>query len=150
MDFAFSEEQEAFREVLRRFGEERWSLAEVRRLLDTPEGYDRSVWKQMAEELGLQGLIVPETFGGQGFGFLELGIALEELGRQLAGGPHKSLPKQRRQCLARRRVHSQAIQVAKVAPQGFAIVCAHVDDGARSHAEGTQSMTPEAETRRCS
>lgn len=87
MDFAFSEEQEAFREILRRFVEERWPLAEVRRLLDTPEGYDRSVWKQMADELGLQGLIVPETFGGQGFGFLELGIALEELGRQLAGGP---------------------------------------------------------------
>jgi alkylation response protein AidB-like acyl-CoA dehydrogenase len=87
VDFAFSDEQEEFRAILRRFTEERWSLADVRRLLDTPEGYDRSVWKQMAEELGLQGLIVPEAFGGQGFGFLELGIALEELGRQLAGGP---------------------------------------------------------------
>jgi alkylation response protein AidB-like acyl-CoA dehydrogenase len=87
VDFAFSEEQEEFRGILRRFTDERWSLADVRRLLDTPEGYDRSVWKQMAEELGLQGLIVPEAFGGQGFGFLELGIALEELGRHLAGGP---------------------------------------------------------------
>jgi alkylation response protein AidB-like acyl-CoA dehydrogenase len=87
VDFAFSEEQEEFRGILRRFTEERWSLADVRRLLDTPEGYDRSVWKQMAEELGLQGLIIPEPFGGQGFGFLELGIALEELGRDLAGGP---------------------------------------------------------------
>jgi alkylation response protein AidB-like acyl-CoA dehydrogenase len=87
VDFAFSEEQEEFRGILRRFTAERWSLADVRRLLDTPEGYDRSVWKQMAEELGLQGLIVPEPFGGQGFGFLELGIALEEFGRHLAGGP---------------------------------------------------------------
>jgi alkylation response protein AidB-like acyl-CoA dehydrogenase len=41
----------------------------------------------MAEELGLQGLALPEEVGGQGFGFLELGIALEEMGRQLAGGP---------------------------------------------------------------
>jgi len=41
----------------------------------------------MAEELGLQGLAIPEAHGGQGFGFLEVGIALEEMGRQLAGGP---------------------------------------------------------------
>jgi alkylation response protein AidB-like acyl-CoA dehydrogenase len=87
MDFAFSEEQEEFRAVVRRFLEERWPTAEVRRLAETREGFDRAVWKQMAAEIGLQGLAVPEAFGGQGFGFLELGIALEEMGRQLAGGP---------------------------------------------------------------
>jgi alkylation response protein AidB-like acyl-CoA dehydrogenase len=88
MDFAFSEEQEAFRETLRRFLDERWPLAEVRRLMETSEGYDRGVWKQMAEEMGLLGLTIPEASGGQGFGFLELGIALEEMGRLLAGGPY--------------------------------------------------------------
>jgi alkylation response protein AidB-like acyl-CoA dehydrogenase len=87
MDFAFSEEQDAFRAVVRRFVEERWPIAEVRRLSETREGFDRAVWKQMAGELGLQGLAIPEALGGQGFGFLEQGIALEELGRQLAGGP---------------------------------------------------------------
>ena len=87
MDFAFSEEQEEFRAVVRRFVEERWPVGEVRRLADTDSGFDRAVWKQMAGELGLQGLAIPEAYGGQGFGFLELGIALEELGRQLAGGP---------------------------------------------------------------
>jgi alkylation response protein AidB-like acyl-CoA dehydrogenase len=88
MDFAFGEEQEEFRGVVRRFVEERWATAEVRRLAETPAGFDRAVWKQMAAELGLQGLAIPEAFGGQGFGFLEVGIALEELGRQLAGGPY--------------------------------------------------------------
>ena len=88
MDFAFSEEQDEFRAVIRRFVEERWPTAEVRRLADTPSGFDPAVWKQMASELGLQGLAIPEPYGGQGFGFLELGIALEELGRQLAGGPY--------------------------------------------------------------
>lgn len=87
MDFVFSEEQEAFRAVVRRFVEERWALSEVRRLAEAGIGFERAVWKQMAAELGLQGLAIPETRGGQGFGFLELGIALEELGRQLAGGP---------------------------------------------------------------
>jgi alkylation response protein AidB-like acyl-CoA dehydrogenase len=87
MDFAFSEEQDEFRAMLRRFLEERWSIGDVRRLAETPSGFDRGVWKQMAEELGLQGLAIAESHGGQGFGFLEVGIALEEMGRQLAGGP---------------------------------------------------------------
>jgi alkylation response protein AidB-like acyl-CoA dehydrogenase len=87
MNFAFSEEQEAFRETLRRYCTERLGIAEVRRLMETPDGFDRDTWKQMAAELGLQGLAIPEECGGQGFGFLELGIALEELGRELAGGP---------------------------------------------------------------
>ena len=87
MNFAFSEEQEEFRELLRRFVSERWPVSETRRLAGTETGYAGAVWRQMAEELGLQGLIVPEAHGGQGFGMLELGIALEELGRELAGGP---------------------------------------------------------------
>jgi alkylation response protein AidB-like acyl-CoA dehydrogenase len=87
MNFALSEEQEAFREVLRRFLAEASPPAEVRRTLATPEGVDRGLWKRMAEELGLQGLLVPEAEGGQGFGFLEVGIALEELGRALVPTP---------------------------------------------------------------
>jgi alkylation response protein AidB-like acyl-CoA dehydrogenase len=88
MDFAFSQEQDEFRETLRRFCDERLSVADVRRWMESPEGFDRDVWKQMAEELGLQGLVIPEAHGGQGFGFLELCIVVEELGRQLSGGPY--------------------------------------------------------------
>ncbi len=87
MNFAFSEEQDAFRQELRRFVSERWSSGETRRLLDSATGFEPQVWKQMASELGLQGLLIAPEHGGQGFGMLELGIALEELGRQLAGGP---------------------------------------------------------------
>ena len=54
MDFAFSDEQEEFRNTLRRFFEEKAPSTEVRRLMETSEGYDPGVWKQMAEELGLQ------------------------------------------------------------------------------------------------
>jgi len=88
MNFALSEEQEAFREGLRRFLAEASPPAEVRRTMATPEGVDRGLWKRMAEELGLQGLLVPEAEGGQGFGFLEVGIALEELGRALVCAPY--------------------------------------------------------------
>ncbi len=87
MDFAFSEEQDEFREMLRRFFEEKAPSIEVRRMAERPEGFDRALWAQMAEELGLQGVHVPEAYGGQGFGFLELGIVLEEMGRVLLPGP---------------------------------------------------------------
>jgi alkylation response protein AidB-like acyl-CoA dehydrogenase len=90
VDFAYSDEQEEFRATLRRFLEQRSPTAEVFRLMETEAGYDAGTWKQMAGELGLQGLSVPEEYGGQGFGFLELGIALEEMGRVLLCAPYLS------------------------------------------------------------
>jgi len=90
VNFAFSDEQEELRRTIRRFCEERSPSTEVRRLMDTPEGYDEVVWKEMAEELALQGIHVPEEYGGQGFSFVELGIVLEEFGRSLFPTPYFS------------------------------------------------------------
>jgi alkylation response protein AidB-like acyl-CoA dehydrogenase len=90
VDFAFSEEQEELRDTLRRFFEERAPAAEVRRVMDTPEGFDRALWGQMALELGLPGVHLPEAVGGQGGGFLELGIVVEEMGRVLLPSPYLS------------------------------------------------------------
>ncbi len=87
MNFAWSEEQEEFRASVRRFVAERWPVAEVRRLAATERGFEPGVWKQLARDLGIAGLAVPEACGGQGFSMLELSIALDELGRELAGGP---------------------------------------------------------------
>lgn len=87
MAFSFSDEQEEFREVLRRFLEEKSPPGEVRRLMETSEGYDPAVWQPLCRELGLPGLHIPEEYGGQGFGFVELGIALEEMGRALLCAP---------------------------------------------------------------
>ncbi|MFM8303350.1 MAG: acyl-CoA dehydrogenase family protein [Actinomycetota bacterium] len=90
MNFAFSEEQEQLRDAVRRFMETKSPSAEVRRLMETTEGYDTAVWAQMANELGLQSLAIPEEFGGQGFTFIELGIVLEEMGRVLLCAPYFS------------------------------------------------------------
>ena len=87
MNFAFSDEQEEFRSTLRRFLEEKAPSTELRRMFGAPKGFDPSLWKQMAVELGLQGIHLPESVGGQGFGFLELGIVLEEMGRALLPSP---------------------------------------------------------------
>ena len=73
MNFAFSEEQEELRRSVRRFLEDKSPSTEVRRLMETTEGYDPAVWSQMAEQLGLQGLAIPEEYGGSGFSYVELG-----------------------------------------------------------------------------
>ncbi len=87
MSFAFSEDQEELRAGIRRFLEQKSPESEVRRLMETAEGYDPGVWSQMSDQLGLQGLAIPEELGGQGFGFVELGIVLEEMGRALLCAP---------------------------------------------------------------
>jgi len=73
--------------MLRAFLDQKSPEAEVRRLMATDEGYDPAVWSQMAEQLGLQGLIVPEEFGGSGYTYLELTVVLEEMGRRLLCAP---------------------------------------------------------------
>ncbi len=88
MNFAFSEEQDQLRDAVRKFMEAKSASADVRRLMETVEGYDENVWKQMAQELGLQSLHIPEAHGGQGFSFVELGIVLEEMGRALLCAPY--------------------------------------------------------------
>nr|MDT0665953.1 acyl-CoA dehydrogenase family protein [Micromonospora sp. DSM 115978] len=60
---------------------------EVRRLMDTTTGYDSAAWRQLAGDVGIAGLAVPEEYGGAGYGFVELGIFLEEAGRSLLCGP---------------------------------------------------------------
>ena len=60
MNFAFSEDQEALRKVVKDFLNAKSDEATVRELMDTEAGYDQAVWTQMAEQMGLQGLVIPE------------------------------------------------------------------------------------------
>src|SRR5207248_11508594 len=83
VNFAFSEEQEELRRSVRRFLEDKSPVTEVRRLMETTEGFDPAVWKQMGEQLGLQGLAVPEEYGGSGYRYVELIRVFEEKGRAL-------------------------------------------------------------------
>jgi len=90
VNFAFSEEQEELRKSVRRFLDQKSPETEVRRLMETTEGYDPAVWSQMAQQLGLQGLAIPEEFGGSGYGYVELVVVLEEMGRSLLCAPYFS------------------------------------------------------------
>ncbi|MFK0288108.1 acyl-CoA dehydrogenase family protein [Streptomyces sp. NPDC090499] len=88
MDLTFSQEQDELRKVVRSFLAKHSDEAAVRRLAADPRGHDPVVWRRMAGELGLQGLAVPEQYGGSGFGYADLGIVFEEAGRALLCGPY--------------------------------------------------------------
>lgn len=90
MDFAFSEEQEQLGRTVRAFLAHTSPETETRRLMETPEGYDRALWRRMGTELGLQGLAVPEEYGGAGCGPVEVGVVMEEMGRALLCAPFLS------------------------------------------------------------
>ncbi|MFJ9907986.1 acyl-CoA dehydrogenase family protein [Streptomyces sp. NPDC101152] len=90
MDFAFSEEQEELGRTVRAFLADTSPETEVRRLMETPEGFDRALWRRMGTELGLQGLAVPEEYGGAGCGPVEVGVVMEETGRALLCAPFLS------------------------------------------------------------
>ena len=77
----------ALRESVRSFLETKSPPTAVREAMATFDGFDRDVWRQMAEQLGLQGLSLPEQYGGSGFGMIEQLIVFEELGRSLYSGP---------------------------------------------------------------
>lgn len=90
MSFVLTEEQQQFRDVLRHFLDDQFSTGDVRRLMATEPGFDDDFWTRLNRDLGLAGIIVPEAYGGQGFGFSELGIVMEEMGRSLVCAPYLS------------------------------------------------------------
>lgn len=90
MNFAFNDEQEELRRIVRQFLDDKSDEAAVRAQMETEDGFDEAVWTQMAEQLGLQGLVIPEEFGGSGFSFVELIVVLEEMGRSLLCAPYFS------------------------------------------------------------
>lgn len=87
MHFSFTEEQSQFRDAVRRFLRDKAPTSEARRLMATGSGYDLEVWREACEDLGLAGIHIPERYGGLGSGYVELCIALEEMGRSLFCAP---------------------------------------------------------------
>jgi alkylation response protein AidB-like acyl-CoA dehydrogenase len=81
-----SEDLNALIDSLRRLLQDRCGEADVRRAMDTPEGYDPAVWRSLAE-LGVVGVAVKEAFGGGGGGPVELERIMEEVGAVLLCSP---------------------------------------------------------------
>ena len=87
LDLDFTQEQEMLRDMVRGLCTELSPLERVRELEDDPDGIARDLWQRFGE-LGLCGLMVPESAGGSGMSLLDGVVVYEELGRSLAPVPH--------------------------------------------------------------
>ena len=87
LDLDFTQEQEMLRDMVRGLCTELSPLERVREFEDDPDGIARDLWQRFGE-LGLCGLMVPESAGGSGMSLLDGVVVYEELGRSLAPVPH--------------------------------------------------------------
>src|SRR5258708_24494924 len=82
-----SAEQQELREAVRRFLSERAPLPRVRELMETDHGTDPEVWRQAGTQLGLQGIAIPEEYGGSRLSLSPPAIPVAGLGPAARNGP---------------------------------------------------------------
>jgi alkylation response protein AidB-like acyl-CoA dehydrogenase len=86
--YSVTPEREQLRESVSQFLADKSPMGAVRALMETPDGYDPAVWAQLAGQLGLAGLAIPQEYGGSGYSWAELVIVLEEMGAALLCAPY--------------------------------------------------------------
>ena len=86
MDFAFTEEQEALRDLAARIFSDLSTPERLKEVEAGDERFDRKLWSELAAA-GVLGASLPESAGGAGLGFLAAGIVAEEAGRTAAAVP---------------------------------------------------------------
>ena len=86
MDFTFTEEQETISKMARELFERRATPERLTELEAGDTRYDAALWKELAAA-DLLGTGLPESVGGNGGGFVELGVLLAEVGRSVAPVP---------------------------------------------------------------
>ncbi|MFC5675384.1 acyl-CoA dehydrogenase family protein [Streptomyces incanus] len=87
-DLLYSEEEEALRAAVRDLLTDHCDAARVISRAESDTPHDLSLWKALADGMGLAGLLVPEDRGGQGATHREAAVVLEELGRFVAPVPY--------------------------------------------------------------
>jgi alkylation response protein AidB-like acyl-CoA dehydrogenase len=82
-----TEERTALRETVRSLLSRHSDSAAVRAAMILDQGYDKTLWRRLCDDIGVAGLSVPERFGGVGAGVAETAVVLGELGRTLTPSP---------------------------------------------------------------
>jgi alkylation response protein AidB-like acyl-CoA dehydrogenase len=89
-DLLYSDTEEALRDSVRHLFADRCPPETVARAYDPAPQDFSAVWRTLSAELGVAGLLVPESLGGAGAGAREAGVVMEEIGRAVAPVPFLS------------------------------------------------------------
>src|SRR5574341_934703 len=87
MDFSLSQEQEMFREYIKKFLGDMEHTKIARDYIDNKTEHVKNILSDL-KELGWTKLNIPEEFEGMGLGQLDLVPIMEEFGRVLLPGLH--------------------------------------------------------------
>jgi alkylation response protein AidB-like acyl-CoA dehydrogenase len=112
------------REQARSLHEDRSSSERVVELAQSDEGWDPSLWKELAS-LGWTGLSLDEDHGGSGMTFVDEAVILEELGYALYPGPYFSTVG-----LALPALREDRVLASRVASGEAAVTLAWAEEGA--------------------
>lgn len=88
---ALNDEQVMLRDMAREWADNEQPTTAFRKLRDAApaKGFDTEAWNTIGQ-MGWSGIVIPEEFGGSAFGYLSLGLVVEQLGRNLAVSPLSS------------------------------------------------------------
>ncbi|MDF2495495.1 acyl-CoA dehydrogenase family protein [Sphingomonas sp.] len=86
-----NDEQVMLRDMAREWADNESPTTAFRKLRDAApaQGFDPEAWTTIGQ-MGWAGILIPEEFGGSAFGYLSLGLVVEQLGRNLAVSPLSS------------------------------------------------------------
>jgi len=86
VNFDLTEEQHLLQAAIAQLLQNELPVSRLREIFESETGHDPAFWKSLAA-MGLGGLVIPEEYGGAGFGYLELSMIAMEVGRALAPIP---------------------------------------------------------------
>jgi alkylation response protein AidB-like acyl-CoA dehydrogenase len=159
MDFSFTPEQEALRDLTRQILGDRLTHERLRQVEADPDWFDRDAWKALADA-SLLGAALPEAVGGGGLGLIELCLLLEAVGWTVAPVPawatlvlgglplaHFGTPAQQRRWLPGVAAGTTILSAALVEPDNddpFRPATVAEADGAGWRLDGTKTCVPAA------
>lgn len=126
MNFDFSSEQYMLRDSVRRYLTENWGAKKVRAARGA---FDPALWAGLSD-LGVQTLLVPESFGGAGLGFVDIALVLEEFGRALVPAPMAETILAAQVIARYGAAKQQAALLPAIADASARLTFAHVEAGA--------------------
>ena len=88
MALVLTQEQGMLRDSASVFLTENSPVSRLRELRDSRDasGFSRELWAAFAD-MGFTGILIPEAQGGLGLGYVEAGVVMEEIGRNLTASP---------------------------------------------------------------